>query len=80
MKPESTELGTGEKNVDKNVEDLANKEYRELLGKRTKMVMQRDEELKRQNLPVGLDGPNHYQDIDDWFDSEFLKLKKRYGL
>lgn len=66
--------------MDKNVEDLANKEYRELLGKRTKMVMQRDEELKRQNLPVGLDGPNHYQDIDDWFDSEFLKLKKRYGL
>lgn len=69
-----------EKNVDKNVEDQANKEYRELLSRRTKMVMQRDEELKRKKLPVGLDGPNYYQDIDSWFDAEFLKLKKKVQL
>lgn len=71
-------LATGEKDVDKNAEAQANKEYRELLKKRTQMVIERDKDLNKRGLPKGLDGPNYYQDIDDWFDTEVNNLKKKY--
>ena len=66
--------------MDKNTGSQANRKYKELLDERTKRVMQRDVELQRRNLPIGLDGFDYYQDIDGWFDSEVKKLKKEYGI
>ena len=66
--------------MDKNYESKANKEYKELLRERTYKVMERDRELHDRGLPVGLDGPNYYQDIDDWFDSCVEKIKEKYRI
>ena len=74
-------LDIGEKTVDKNMEEQANKEYRELLEKRTQMVIKRRKELKEEfGLTKVLDGPSRYQDIDDWFNEKFNDIKKKYGI
>ena len=67
--------------MDKNMEEQANKEYRELLEKRTQMVIKRRKELKEEfGLTKVLDGPSRYQDIDDWFNEKFNDIKKKYGI
>ena len=74
-------LDIGEKTVDKNMEEQANKEYRELLEKRTQMVIKRRKELKEEFGPTKvLDVPSRYQDIDDWFNEKFNDIKKKYGI
>ncbi len=67
--------------MDKNMEEQANKEYRELLEKRTQMIIKRRKELREEfGLTKVLDGPNRYQDIDDWFNEKFNDIKKKYGI
>ena len=64
--------------MNRDSEEQANKEYRDLLRQRSEKVMKRDEELQKRGLPQGLDGPDYYKDIDDWFDEKFNELKKLY--
>lgn len=70
----------GEKNMASASEAQANLEYHELLRERTEKVMIRDKELQKKGLPVGLDGPNYYADIQEWFLNELQKIKDKYGI
>ena len=79
MKHGYSALAIGEKNVNRDSEVQANKEYRDLLRQRSEKVMKRDEELQKRGLPQGLDGPDYYKDIDDWFDKKFNELKIKYA-
>ena len=65
--------------MNKNAESKANKEYRNLLRERTNMIIARDKELHEKGIPSGLDGPDYYKDIDEWFDSRVNGIRKKYG-
>lgn len=65
--------------MNRDSEEQANKEYRDLLRQRSEKVMKRDKVLQKRGLPQGLDGPDYYKDIDDWFDKKYNELKKKYA-
>lgn len=69
---------TGEKRL--NDVSKAEKEWHELLSESTRRTEERMKELKKEGLPIGLDGENHFKDIDDWFKEELKKIKQKYNI
>lgn len=71
-------MATEERN-DK-LKEQAEKEWQDLLAENTRRWDQRTELLRKQGVKFGLDGENLYKDIDEWFDAEFKKIKKKYNI
>lgn len=60
--------------------DMAEKEWADLLAEHTRRFEDRMRELKEKGIASHLDGENHYKDIDDWFQEELKALKKKYDI
>ncbi len=58
----------------------ADAEYAELRSLCVQKEIQRGKELSEKGILIGLDGPNYYQDIDDWFNEKVSEIKKKYGI
>ena len=71
---------TGDGAVDKETERIVNRQYEELRAERLRRIEIKDRELIQRGLPKGLDGPNYWQDIDDWYDGELNALREKYGI
>lgn len=78
--PKREDLGIGEKGVDRETKKKADAEYAELRSLCVQKEIQRGKELSEKGILIGLDGPNYYQDIDDWFNEKVSEIKKKYGI
>lgn len=58
-----------------------NREFHELIAKRIDMDEQVSRELNEKGIMTGLDGEeDYYKANKEWFNREFEKLRKKYGV
>lgn len=58
-----------------------NQEFHELIAKRIDMDEQVSRELNEKGIMTGIDGEyDYYKSNKEWFDQEFEKLRKKYGV
>ncbi|MDO5138571.1 MAG: hypothetical protein Q4D71_08975 [Oscillospiraceae bacterium] len=66
--------------MENSEKEKANADYASLRSLYVDMVIQRENNLRESKKGYGLDGENHYKDIDDWYKSELKKIKEKYGI
>ena len=60
--------------------EAAEKEWKALLAENANRFDERSKLLREEGVHSHLDGENHFKDIDEWFNSELAKIKKKYNI
>lgn len=64
--------------TEKSDRKKAEEEWQASVAESVNRVEERKKLLEKQGVQFHLDGVNHFKDIEDWLDSERIRIREKY--